>query len=244
MFAADLGAAVGEQLAFTAPAPTLTRPDALRRLAGLVGRDLRALAPLYGVTFERDGQRNKGWAGQVVERFLGLPPDAFQRPDFGDWELKVVPIHERADGVLVPRETMAITMFNEDDLERLGFDESHLLEKLRRQVVVARIFLGPEEPRSLVLACVPFDLDDPALLTEIAADYEEIRWVARTSGLPALTARIGRWVQPRPKGEGHGRGGHGFYAKKALIARMLGLSGGGSSEDDPPDAASGLVLGR
>lgn len=229
MFARPWGETVAEQLTFvTGNTPTdratLTRGDALALVAVLVGRDLRALAPLYGVTFERDGQRNKGWAGHVVERFLGLPADALQRPDFGDWELKVVPLFERADGVLVPRETMAITMFNDQDLQSQSFEASHLLEKLRRQIVVSRLYLGPEEPRSLVLGCVAFDLSDPALYAAIAADYEEIRWVARTQGLAALTGHIGQWVQPRPKGEGHGRGGHGFYARKALIARMLGLT--------------------
>lgn len=227
MFASPWGETVAEQLTLpseSAGPTTLTRQAALQRLETLVGRDLRALAPLYGVTFEREGQRNKGWAGHVVERFLGLPPDALQRPDFGDWELKVVPLFERMDGVLVPRETMAITMFNEQDLESQTFEGSHLLEKLQRQVVVSRLYLGPEELRSVVLGCVAFDLGDPTLLAGIAADYEEIRWVARTQGLAALTGHIGQWVQPRPKGEGHGRGGHGFYARKALLARILGLS--------------------
>lgn len=215
--------AMGEQLDLVTPRAALPREQALRHLADLVGRDLRALAPLYGVTFERAGQRNKGWAGHVVERYLGLPPDALQRPDFGDWELKVVPLFERADGHVVPRETMAVTMFNEADLEAQAFEDSHLWHKLRRLVVVARLYLGPEEPRSTVLAAAPFDLNDPALIEAIRADYEEVRWAARTHGPAALTGRIGTWIQPRPKGEGHGRGGHGFYARKALISRILGL---------------------
>ncbi len=224
-----------EQLVFTAVESALAplpREDALARLTHLVGRDLRALAPLYGVTFERDGQRNKGWAGHVVERYLGLPPDALQRPDFGDWELKVVPLFERLDGVLVPRETMAITMFTEDTLERQDFEDSHLWHKLRRLVVVARLYLGPDERRSRVLAACPFDLHDAALTEAIRADYEEIRWAARTQGPAGLNGRIGKWVQPRPKGMGHGRGGHGFYARKALIARILGLDGAADSELD------------
>jgi DNA mismatch repair protein MutH len=217
-----------DQLTLPTPGPTaspLDRRTARARLDELVGRDLRALAPLCGVTFERDGQRNKGWAGQVVERFLGLGPDVRQRPDFGDWELKVVPLLERADGRLVPRETMAVTMFDEGDLESLEFEASHLREKLQRQVIVSRLYLGPSEPRSVVLGHAAFDLTDAELLADIRGDYEEIRWVARTQGLAALTGHIGRWIQPRPKGEGHGRGGHGFYARKALVARMLRLDG-------------------
>lgn len=223
----------------TAPAP-LPRSEALARLGHLIGRDLRALAPLYGVTFERDGQRNKGWAGQVVERYLGLGPDVLQRPDFGDWELKVVPLFERQDGRLVPRETMAITMFTEDSLERLAFEESHLWDKLRRLIVVSRLYLGPDERRSRVFGATPVDLGldaDKELVDALRADYEEIRWAARTHGPAGLNGRIGRWVQPRPKGMGHGRGGHGFYARKALVARLLGVEADAGIEAD--DAAEG-----
>lgn len=225
------------------PVPPLPRAEALRRLGELVGRDLRALAPLLGVTFERAGQRNKGWAGHVVERALGLPPDALQRPDFGDWELKVVPLHARADGVLVAKETMAITMFNETDLDTQDFAASHLLAKLQRLVVVSRLYLGPEEPRSVVLGAVPFDLTDERLRADIEADYEEIRWAARTQGLAALTAHIGRWVQPRPKGMGHGRGGHGFYARKNLLGRILGLDAASAEAGPSVDALAPDVVG-
>ncbi len=237
------------QLPLLASGRRLTRADALDRLATLVGVDLRPLADRYGVTVWRDGRRNKGWAGMVVERYLGLAANGTQAPDFGDWELKVVPLIERLDARLVPRETMAVTMFDDADLQSLEFEDSHLLAKLRRLVVVARLYVGPAEPRSVVLGHAAFDLGDAALVADIRADYEEIRWVARTHGLAALTGHIGRFIQPRPKGEGHGRGGHGFYARKALVARMLGLSGegGGTADeanepDGPEDEAPASVV--
>jgi DNA mismatch repair protein MutH len=211
------------QLPLLAPPPRLTRPEALSRLGTLVGVDLRPLADRYGVTVWRDGRRNKGWAGLVVERYLGLPPNATQAPDFGDWELKVVPLQATADGRLRLKETMGVTMLTAPDLEAREFEQSHLLAKLRRILVVARIYEGPEEARSVVLAASGFDLDDPDLLAAVRADYEEARWVVRTQGTWALRGQVGRLVQPRPKGAGHGTGGMGFYARKAFVARMLGL---------------------
>lgn len=212
-----------EQLALFEGAPRLTREDALARLGTLVGVDLRPLADRYGVTVWAGGRRNKGWAGMVVERYLGLPPSAAQAPDFGDWELKVVPLVLGASGRLRLKETMAITMFTESDLEATEFEESHLLAKLRRIVVVARVYEGPEEARSVVHAVAGFDLDDPAVYAQVRADYEEARWIVREQGAYALSGRIGRLVQPRPKGAGHGSGGLGFYARKELVAHMLGL---------------------
>ena len=223
-----------QQTLFAAPSsgPRLSREDALALLRDLLGRDLRALARAYGVTFERAGARNKGWAGQAVERALGLPADAQQAPDFGDWELKVVPLAARADGTLTPRETMSITMFTAADLEHQRFEDSHLFAKLRRLVVVARLYEGPDEPRSLVYDARTFDLTAPSLRAAIEADYEEIRWVARHHGLAALTARVGRYVQPRPKGDDRLADGHGFYARKALVSRMLGLADAGLEAED------------
>jgi len=208
-------------------ASSLKRSDALARLNELEGHDLRPLADDYGITVWREGRRNKGWAGQVVERYLGQAPNARQGADFGDWELKVVPLSRAADGAWRLKETMAITMLSAPHLEAQDFEESHLLEKILRTVVVARTYEGPEESRSLVLRSAPFDLDDPVLYDEVREDYEEVRWVVRDQGVFALTGHLGRWVQPRPKGAGHGSEGMGFYARKALVARMLGLEPSG-----------------
>lgn len=206
---------------FAAPKP-LSRAEALARLGRLVGQDLRPLADAYGVTVFRDGRLNKGWAGQTIEHYLGLPPNAAQAPDFGDWELKAVPLVLGRD--LMPRlkETMSITMFEPEHLECTEFEDSHLRAKLGRIVVVARIY---EEgaTRSMVYGFAPFDLDGSGLYDEIREDYEEIRWMVRQRGLHALNGRIGRWVHPRPKGSGKGSITMGFYAHKPLLLRILGV---------------------
>lgn len=204
-----------------APAP-LSREVALARLDALVGADLRPLADTLGIAVGEGPRRNKGWAGQVVEGFLGQRPNAEQAADFGDWELKVVPLVFDARGELRLKETMAITMFTAEALETQDFEASHLLEKLGRTVVVARVYEDPTEARSLVALVAPCDLSDPTLYAEVREDYEEIRWCVRQQGIHALHGGIGRWVQPRPKG-GAVRAGVGFYARKALVARLLGL---------------------
>ena len=215
---------VPDQLTLLDPPPTLKRADAVERLRQLVGSDLRPLADQYGITVWRDGRRNKGWAGQVVERFLGQSPNSAQAPDFGDWELKVVPLVSDAQGAPRLKETMSITMFTAEQLEAHAFEESHLLEKLRRLLVVARIFEDPDEAVSLVAAVAPFDLEDhPEMYAQVREDYDEIRWLVQTEGAHAMTGRIGRLVQPRPKGAGYLAGGFGFYARKSFVEAILGL---------------------
>ncbi len=210
------------QLNLIAPPPTLTREQGLVRLDELLGRDLRTLALTYGVTVFREGRKNKGWAGHVVEHFLGRPPNADKAADFGDWELKVVSIVPDSSGQPRPKESMSIAMFTAQELETQSFGESHLYDKLARLVVVGRTFEGFEEERSICLGATSFDLSDPAVYAQVEEDYEEARWVARTEGAYALSGHIGRLVQPRPKNEGLG-----FYARPRFVSFILGF------EDSP-----------
>jgi len=72
----------------------LTREDAIEKLKKLIGQDLRPLAPKFGVTVFTDENdykgRNKGWAGQDLERYLGMGVSNLQAPNGGNWELKMV----------------------------------------------------------------------------------------------------------------------------------------------------------
>lgn len=72
--------------------------EALTRLKTLVGHDLVALANKSGVTIWKGDYINKGWAGHTIERYLGLPLNSSRSPNFGSWELKVVPLRRLPDG--------------------------------------------------------------------------------------------------------------------------------------------------
>jgi len=68
----------------------MEREEAIRKLQALEGKDLVSLARQYDVTVWKGDRKNKGWAGHVLERYLGLPINSAQSPNFGSWELKVV----------------------------------------------------------------------------------------------------------------------------------------------------------
>ena len=78
----------------------MERLDAIEKLRTLVGIDLRPLADVHQVTVWKDGKKNKGWAGHTLERFLGLPINSAQSPNFGSWELKQVQLVAKRDGML------------------------------------------------------------------------------------------------------------------------------------------------
>jgi DNA mismatch repair protein MutH len=203
--------------------PVLDRDEAVRRINLLAGRDLRPLADELGVTVWKAGRKNKGWAGQVLERYLGLAQNSRQAPDFGSWDLKLVSLRRAADGTLRVKETMAITMLEPAEVVSNEFADSHLYDKLRRLVVVSRIAENAEDTRSLLHAAAKFDLDDPVLFRSVKADYELIRSTIREKGFAALSGDSGELIQTRTKGRGHGSSTRAFYARTAFIARMLNL---------------------
>ena len=101
----------------------MERAEAIARLTKLAGQDLRVVAEQHGVTVwtphvapgdpvPAGAKLNKGWAGQTIERVLDLPLNSSRAPNFGSWELKIIPLKHLGDGSLAVKETMAITMLD------------------------------------------------------------------------------------------------------------------------------------
>ena len=200
----------------------MNKEIAIRELKILEGQDLRKLADKYKITVFKGGKPNKGWEGQTVERAIGLPLNSSQRPNAGSWELKLVSLKKKVDGTIVPKETMQITMINAQDVLGCPFEPSHLLSKLRSLVICGRIFVSKDEPQSILYKVGSFDLKGE-LYETVKDDYEEVRNTIRTKGFQALTGHMGKLVQPRTKGPGHGSTSRAFYARKGFVAIILGL---------------------
>jgi DNA mismatch repair protein MutH len=208
---------------FFITAQSLDRKEAIHRINRLVGKDLRAMADDYKIPVWKNGRENKGWAGLVIEHYLGLPQNSRQAPDFGDWELKVVSLRKDAAGNLRVKESMAVTMIEPAEVLANAFEDSHLYDKLRRMVVVSRIYESPEELHSVVHAAAEFDLDNRSIHDLVAADYETIRKQIRAGGIDSITGVLGKLVQARTKGPGHGSTSRAFYARPVFVAHILNL---------------------
>jgi DNA mismatch repair protein MutH len=197
------------------------RQEAIQRINEIVGHDLRTLADKYDVTVIKSGKKNKGWAGHVIERHLGLPLNSSQSPNFGSWELKTISLKNLKNGELTIKETMAITMIDPYNVERTTFEDSHLLTKLRKQVIVARVWENQEETSSLLYAVKTFDLNNPLVYMQVKADYELVRKIITEQGFSALSGKMGTFIQPRTKGAGHGSISRAFYARTSFVKTMF-----------------------
>lgn len=203
----------------------MKRNEAVRKLKELQGQDLHTLASQYGITVVLpSGKVNKGWAGHVCERFLGLPINSAQSPNFGSWELKSVPLKRLASGRLTFKETMAITMIDPYHVQRTPFRDSHLLAKLHKAVIVTRIVGDSYAKPTFVHSVAEIDLSG-ALYDAVEADYELVRECLNDPrrGFTYLTGTMGKFIQPRTKGPGHGSRSRAFYARPIFLSQFIRL---------------------
>src|ERR1700679_3021115 len=100
----------------------VTRTVAIENLKKYIGQDLRKLALENGITTYEKGKQNKGWKGLVLERLAGLENNISKAPNGLGFELKSVSFHNKKE-ILVPKETMAITMINPEELKKHSFLE-------------------------------------------------------------------------------------------------------------------------
>lgn len=200
----------------------MEKADAMVALYDLIGKDLRQVAADNDITvWTVNGKMNKGWAGHAVERYLGLPLNSSRSPNLGNWELKVIPMVATTDMTYKPKETMSIGMVDEFEVRRQGFYDSHLYTKLRRLIIVTRHRIDAAESSSPVLGVYEFEFDGRPLLEDVRNDYEDIREVIRERGIAELHSDIGKYVQARTKGKGHGSTTRGFYGRKELINAII-----------------------
>ena len=194
--------------------------QATRLILQLQGIDLHKVASEHGITvLNSDGKINKGWAGLAIERHLGMAANCVQEPDFGDWELKVVPVRKLGSGQLKVKETMAITMINPKQVKETTFENSHLLSKLRKLLLVARVVGNHAMDPTYIQSAAAFNLSGQTYET-VKADYESVQRTIIESGFDSLTGRMGKLVQPRTKGQAN-TNTRAFYARTGFLESLL-----------------------
>ncbi len=202
----------------------MEKETAYDRLQRLVGQDLRVLAEEHSVgVWKLNGKLDKGWAGKTIERYLGIPLNSSRSPNLGSWELKLASLKRRKDGSTVVKETMQITMIDPVEVFQNSFEESHLFRKLRKIIAVARIWESSGELQSLCEFVHSFDLAETNLYTDVENDYNLIRETIAEKGFSHLTGYMGKYIQPRTKGPGHGSTSRAFYARKEFVEYIIGM---------------------
>lgn len=185
------------QLPDIASQAPLSEIELLNRANSLAGLPLGLLAEHAGWRTPDNLSRAKGWAGQLIELYLGA--DAGSRPeqDFVHLgiELKTIPLDERGK----PLETTFVCVTPLTHLNGESWQTCNVRNKLqkvlwipldgRRDVPVAERCVGTP------LLWQPDDEDDALL----RADWEELTELIVMGQVQQITARHGQALQLRPK---------------------------------------------
>jgi len=210
----------------------ITRATAIKNLEKHMGQSLRKLALEHGITTYETGKQNKGWKGLVLERLAGLETNVSKAPNGLSYELKSVSFHY-VKKEFVPKETMAITMINPEELKKQSFFESHCWAKLKSIVFCAVMWHGKNSKDGELLKVASLDFaDDDELIKEIKADYDFIRDKLIKCGFESLTGKDGKWMQARTKGAGGINPKTGerrpitraFYARINLVKKIFEIA--------------------
>lgn len=170
----------------------------LARVDAISGLTLRELAQRYHFPLTQDLQHNKGWTGQLLEHVLGTDAGNHSTPDFVKLgiELKTIPLKENQQ----PAETTYVCMVPLMSHTALQWHASCVWQKLRHVLWV------PIESHTKI------DLlqrkigqgflwqPDPSTEQILRDDWEELMEYVAFGNLNQLDARVGEYLQIRPKG--------------------------------------------
>ena len=183
----------------------------LRRARGLAGRTVAEVAGELSRRVPRDLRRRKGWLGRLVEDILGAAGGSEGAPDFPTLgvELKTLPIDPQG-------RPLEATWVTHAEGEGPTWETSRVHAKLARVLWVpyarpprgaatrdaggTKTARAPADPASFRFAAPMLWSPTPEEEAVLRADWGELMELWRMGALDALDARVGMWLQLRPKG--------------------------------------------
>jgi DNA mismatch repair protein MutH len=180
-------------------APPRDEAELMARAWSLRGASVEALAARSGVDVSGARVSTKGKVGELVERALGATGGSNATWDFPALrvELKTIPLDERG----VPRESTFVCAVSLLDAERAEWETSWVRAKLARVLWVPIHFEGDGARRIGEAFLWSPSREQAAVLRD---DFEEITGRIGAGQIEGVSARVGRWLQLRPKAA-HGR---------------------------------------
>lgn len=178
--------------------------------------------PLVGKEYILPITANKGLVGHFLEDLMGIPhtPNPL---DCSDGEVKVFPVKKlKRTGQLTPKESIAITMLNREELKDCDFLSSKCCMKISNMLVIPYYREGDK-----IQFLMPTLLDRSSpefaqVYSALEADYNSIRQTFLDTGV--LESKTGTFLQNRTKGAGHGTTSRAFYLRPEFMKQNVNLS--------------------
>lgn len=176
------------------PAPPRHESELLARAHALFGCSVEELAARLEMRVGATGVRTKGKVGELIERALGATGGSRATWDFPDLrvELKTIPVDARG----LPRESTFVCAVSLLDADRAEWETSWVRAKLAR-VLWVPIEMRADGARTVAEARLWSPSSEQQRV--LAADFDEILGRIGAGDVEGVSARIGRWLQLRPK---------------------------------------------
>lgn len=177
--------------------PPATEAELWHRACDIAHQPLGTLAAQMAMPLPPDLKRDKGWIGQMLEQVLGATAGSLAKPDFPHLsiELKTIPL--KADGK--PKESTYISIVPLLSSQLLTWRDSDVYHKLQRILWIPYFFDDALSPREWHLSQPVLwspSVEEEAILKE---DWEELMSLVQLGNLDQINARIGQYLQIRPK---------------------------------------------
>ncbi len=177
--------------------------------------------PLVGKEYTLPLTANKGLPGHFLEDLMGIPhtPNPL---DCADGEVKVFPVKKlKRTGELAPKESIAVTMLNKEELKSCDFNSSKCCKKMNRMLVIPYLREGDTiqflMPQIVDRSCQDYE----ELYAILESDYNAIRQTFLESEV--LKSEIGTLLQNRTKGA-KGSTSRAYYLRPEFAKRYIPLN--------------------
>ncbi len=216
--------------------PPRSEQELLERAEQLAGLPLGAIADRVGLTLPQDMRQAKGHAGTLLELALGADAASRPQPDFSGLgiELKSIPVNALG----APTESTYLCIAPLRGAAGQRFEDSIAWRKLRRILWVP---IESEPALPLAERRIGWPLlwsPDPEQARTLREDWEELMELIATGNFAQLDARVGQYLQIRPKaanaralapsfdaaGLPAATLPRGFYLRTRLTRRILGAA--------------------
>jgi DNA mismatch repair protein MutH len=181
-------------MSFALVAPPANETELVARARALAGRSVEEIAARCGMHVGGAAASTKGKVGELLERALGATGGSSATWDFPALriELKSIPVDERG----TPRESTFVCAVSLLDAERAEWVGSWVRAKLGC-VLWVPIDVREDGTRSVgaPLLWSPSEAQERIL----GDDFDEILGRVGAGDIEGLSARVGRWLQLRPK---------------------------------------------
>lgn len=176
--------------------PPASENELLARAQAVAGLTLAELAGRLGTTAPPDLLHDKGWAGQLLEIWLGASSASLPEPDFPNLgiELKTLPI----DGHARPLESTYVCSV---DLQPASGDwqSSVVWRKLKKVLWLPLLTERGDRPGNRRIATAVLWSPSEAQAAVLQRDWEELMELVSNGELERISSRQGQYLQIRPK---------------------------------------------